>query len=329
MCRTRWRNYLVTGRVNLQLRLRPHRRWEGTNILPTIPVRHRLGLPILLSPYCDQDYFQARGAVGVLSDGMSSRLFTEVREKRGLCYSVYATYHSLRDEGLVSSVTRGTSTERAQETLDVILCELRRLTDGIQENELQRLKARVKSALIMQQESSMARSGAIAGDWYHLKRVRPLVELQQIVDDLSCQSVGDYLSHTCSSKYDCRDVRRRALWRYPMQFCRDELDNGLEVIAECNPAAYSMGLAFFVRTGSRDEDAELSGVSHFLEHMAFKGTPTRTAADVNRELDEIGSQSNAFTSEEQDRLLRGRAAGIPGAGPRVASRYHAPVTPRR
>jgi len=77
------------------------------------------------------------------------------------------------------------------------------------------------------------------------------------------------------------------------------LDNGLEVIAEVGSKAYSTALGFFVNTGSRDETDELSGVSHFLEHMVFKGTPTRSAEDVNRELDEIGSQSNAFTSEEQ------------------------------
>jgi predicted Zn-dependent peptidase len=54
-----------------------------------------------------------------------------------------------------------------------------------------------------------------------------------------------------------------------------------------------------VRTGARDETAEVAGVSHFLEHMVFKGTPRRSAADVNRELDELGSHSNAYTSEEQ------------------------------
>ena len=60
-----------------------------------------------------------------------------------------------------------------------------------------------------------------------------------------------------------------------------------------------MALGFFVKTGSRDETSENHGVSHYLEHMTFKGTPTRSAADVNRELDEIGSHANAFTSEEQ------------------------------
>lgn len=84
-----------------------------------------------------------------------------------------------------------------------------------------------------------------------------------------------------------------------MKFREHRLDNGLEIIAECNPAAYSTALGFFVKTGARDETDEVSGVSHFLEHMAFKGTPTRSAADVNRELDELGASSNAFTSEEQ------------------------------
>lgn len=84
-----------------------------------------------------------------------------------------------------------------------------------------------------------------------------------------------------------------------MQFLEKTLDNGLQVIAEVNEHARSMATAFFVQTGSRDELPELSGVSHFLEHMVFKGTPNRSAADVNRELDEIGSQSNAYTSEEQ------------------------------
>ena len=84
-----------------------------------------------------------------------------------------------------------------------------------------------------------------------------------------------------------------------MKFQQRQLDNGLTIIGECNDQAYSTSLAFFVRTGSRDETPEVAGVSHFLEHMVFKGTPRRSAADVNRELDELGSHSNAFTSEEQ------------------------------
>jgi len=81
-------------------------------------------------------------------------------------------------------------------------------------------------------------------------------------------------------------------------FRQTTLDNGLEIIAECNDAAYSFATGFFVKTGARDESDDVAGVSHFLEHMMFKGTPTRSAADVNRELDELGAYANAYTSEE-------------------------------
>src|SRR6186997_2200889 len=84
-----------------------------------------------------------------------------------------------------------------------------------------------------------------------------------------------------------------------MSFRHHTLDNGLEIVAEVAPSAYSSAYAFFVRTGARDETEEISGVSHFLEHMVFKGSAKRSAADVNRELDELSSSSNAFTSEEQ------------------------------
>ncbi len=71
-----------------------------------------------------------------------------------------------------------------------------------------------------------------------------------------------------------------------------------QIIGLRDPAALTTSLGWFVKTGSRDETVEVAGVSHFLEHMVFKGTPRRSAEDVNRELDFLGAQSNAFTSEE-------------------------------
>lgn len=144
-------------------------------------------------PYRDPDYFRAWSAVGVLSGGSSARLFTEVRERRGLCYSVYAAYHSLRDHGGVFCYA-GTSAERAQETLDVTLGELVRLAQGIQPDELGRMKARIKSLLIMQQESSSSRSSSIARDWYHLGRARTLDEVGRLVDELSTEGINAYLA---------------------------------------------------------------------------------------------------------------------------------------
>jgi predicted Zn-dependent peptidase len=83
-----------------------------------------------------------------------------------------------------------------------------------------------------------------------------------------------------------------------MPFHSQLLANGLRIIGETSPSARSAALGFFVRTGARDETAVECGVTHFLEHMVFKGTPRRTALDVNRDFDRIGADYNAFTSEE-------------------------------
>ena len=164
-------------------------RHERLRHLPHDSSQTHIGVSYPSVPYAHPDYYQARGAIGVLSDGMSSRLFTEVREKRGLCYAVYAMCHSLRERGSVLCYA-GTSTERAQETLDVLLAELERLGHGIEVDELDRLKAKIKSSLIMQQESSPARSSSLAADWYHLGRVQTLDELGSIIDNLSCDSIN-------------------------------------------------------------------------------------------------------------------------------------------
>src|SRR3954447_13035470 len=76
------------------------------------------------------------------------------------------------------------------------------------------------------------------------------------------------------------------------------LKNGLDIIAEENPDSHSTALGLFVKTGARDEDPKLNGVSHFLEHMMFKGSKKYTWEDVNRIFDEIGARYNAFTSQE-------------------------------
>jgi predicted Zn-dependent peptidase len=83
-----------------------------------------------------------------------------------------------------------------------------------------------------------------------------------------------------------------------VQFHHTVLDNGLQVVAELNDQARSVATGFFVRTGSRDETHEVAGVSHFLEHMVFKGTPHRDALAVNRDFDRVGAKHNAQTSEE-------------------------------
>jgi predicted Zn-dependent peptidase len=97
-----------------------------------------------------------------------------------------------------------------------------------------------------------------------------------------------------SRKHGAQNNNRAA----QMNFYQTTLANGLTVIAEERPTAVSSALGFFVRTGARDETPELSGVSHFLEHMVFKGSEKRSALDITYQLSALGAQSNAFTSEE-------------------------------
>jgi predicted Zn-dependent peptidase len=166
---------------------------RGYQHLPVESSQTHIGVALDAVPYANPDYFQIRGAVGVLSDGMSSRLFTEVREKRGLVYTVYAMCHSLRDRGGIIAYA-GTTAERAQETLDVLTAEIRKLYEGITADEINRLKGRIKRALIIQQESSPSRAGSIALDWYYLGRIRPLTELREIIDGLSADSINRFLA---------------------------------------------------------------------------------------------------------------------------------------
>src|SRR6185369_13604290 len=160
--------------------------------IPHESTQTQIGLAYNSVPYRDAQYYAAWAVVGVLSGGMSSRLFTEVREKRGLCYSVFASLNSLRDQGRVLCYA-GTTVERAQETLDVTLRELTRLPEGIAEDELDRCKARAKSSLIMQQESSSARASSIARDWYHLGRVTTLAEVREKIEALTVPALLDHV----------------------------------------------------------------------------------------------------------------------------------------
>lgn len=180
--------------------------WTGETFAPAKPGPHvpesahlekdtqqtHIALAFPSASFTDPDYYAARGAVGVLSGGMSARLFTEVREKRGLCYSVYATHDTVRDRGTVFCYA-GTRSEKAQQTLDVTIAELRRLREGIAIDEVDRVKAGLKSSLVMQQESTAARASSMASDWFYLNRVRTFDEINTSVNALTPESILAYL----------------------------------------------------------------------------------------------------------------------------------------
>ncbi len=140
----------------------------------------------------DPDYYAVRMATEVLSGGMSGRLFTEVREKRGLCYSVWAGYSSLKGRGSIMGYA-GTSNDRAQATFDCFLGELHRLADGVTVAELDRAKIGIKASTIMQGESTSARAGAIAHDYFMRGRIRTLEEIKSAIDSVTVDQVNAYL----------------------------------------------------------------------------------------------------------------------------------------
>lgn len=155
--------------------------------------QHHLAIAFPAVPFGDPQHLAASAGAAILGGGGNSRLFQELREKRGLCYSANASVHSFPGSGVVLSQV-ATSSERFAESLAVTMEVIQAWGAGIEEGEVRRLKARMKSALILQQESSSSRATAIARDWFYLHRVRPLEELSQAVDALNAEVINGYLA---------------------------------------------------------------------------------------------------------------------------------------
>ena len=151
-----------------------------------------IGLAYDAVPEPDEQSILQRVAVAVLSGGMSGRLFTEVREKRGLCYSVFASYAGHKQYGTVLGYA-GTTAPRSQETLDVLTEELRRLSQGVQQDEFERARVGMKSRLVMQGESTGARANAIVQDQYIYGQPRSLDQLIARVDAVTLDKLNHYL----------------------------------------------------------------------------------------------------------------------------------------
>lgn len=111
--------------------------------------------------YHVRDFYASQVLANILGGGMSSRLFQEVREIRGLCYSVYAFHWGFSDTGIFG-IHAATGAEDLNELVPVILSELRRASDDIQQEEIDRARAQIRAQLMMGQESPAARAGQIA-----------------------------------------------------------------------------------------------------------------------------------------------------------------------
>jgi len=142
--------------------------------------------------FAEQDYYAGKLAVSLLGSSMFGRLFMELREKRGLCYSVYARHGSNTSYGTVTAYV-GTTPERAQESLDLLLGEFARLRGSVTEAELARAKTNLKAALVMGEESPGSRAASNATDWWLLRRVRSLQEVNEAIGAVTVGHVDDFL----------------------------------------------------------------------------------------------------------------------------------------
>ncbi len=172
----------------------PEARWptERQAHVPFDSQQTHIGVAYRSVPYEDDRYFLARAAAGMLGSGTSSRLFMELRERRGLCYAVGASYVAIRGFGGVICYV-GTTSERAEESLQVLLEELQNLGEGVHNDELNRAKAQLKSGIVFLQESSAARAHALTQDWALLGRVRSMQEIKKAVDSLTTEEINSFL----------------------------------------------------------------------------------------------------------------------------------------
>jgi predicted Zn-dependent peptidase len=139
--------------------------------------------------YGDPDYYAASVVTEIFGGGMTSRLFREVREKRGLVYSVAAMFAPNGASG-AGFLYAGTTPEKAPETVKVMLDELKLLRDkGVSDDELERARVQLKSELVMRGESSAARMGALLRSWWFEGKLTTIQELKEAVDGVSREQI--------------------------------------------------------------------------------------------------------------------------------------------
>ncbi len=172
-----------------------------------------IGLAYDAPPEPDPHAMTERLAVAVLSGGTSARLFTEVRQKRSLCYSVSASYSAARDFGLVG-LYAGTTPERSGETLAVCIGEIERLREGVTADEFKRAVIGLKSHLIMQGESTSARAAAIGNDQFRLGRARTLAEVTRQIDAISLDGLNAYLRSRDFGEFTVATIGRASITEY-------------------------------------------------------------------------------------------------------------------
>ncbi|WP_394690269.1 M16 family metallopeptidase [Hoeflea sp.] len=140
--------------------------------------------------YQVRDFYCSQLLANILGGGMSSRLFQEVREKRGLCYSVYAFHWGFSDSGIFG-IHAATGGDDLQELIPVILSELGKAAEGVDEQEINRSRAQVRSGLLMSQESPAARASQIARQMLLFGRPVSNSELMERLENITPERLSD------------------------------------------------------------------------------------------------------------------------------------------
>ena len=140
--------------------------------------------------YHMRDFYCSQILANVLGGGMSSRLFQEVREIRGLCYSVYAFHWGFSDTG-VFGIHAATGSENLPELVPVIVEELKKSAESIRQEEIDRARAQIRAQLLMAQESPSARAGQLARQMMLYGRPIPNYELMQRLSDITTERLTD------------------------------------------------------------------------------------------------------------------------------------------
>jgi predicted Zn-dependent peptidase len=146
-------------------------------------------------PYSSTDFHTAQILASILGGGMSSRLFQEVRERRGLCYSIYAFHWAFADTG-VFGVHAATGPGDVDELMPVVIGELERAAHDLSQKELQRARAQLRAGLLMTLESPAARAGQIARQLLLFGRVIPTEELVEKIEAIAIENIRDLATRT-------------------------------------------------------------------------------------------------------------------------------------
>lgn len=164
---------------------------RGITVIERDTAQENIGFAFPAVAAGDERFYAVQLLSQALGGGMNSRLFREVREKKSLAYAIQSRADGLQKAGLFR-VYVGTTTERAHESVETIMDELRKLErDGITEDELRLAKTRVKSQVIMRSESTSARMAANLRSWWYEGKLHSLAEVQQRIDGVTLDDVRE------------------------------------------------------------------------------------------------------------------------------------------